>query len=315
MRILMVGAGAVGTVLTRAIEKTKGHDVTYYVRAGRKKLLSRVKLLDAKSGELYVRERPAVIEPQDPLPVFDTAILAVRADQLDEALDVVARLSGEVRIASTSAGFDDLVRIRARFPGRAAVQILPMFMAYPDGTDAIRWWLPPLARTLVTDQGGPGDGATGDEASKQFAEELTQVFVAGGLPARAVRGLGGARDAVFGAGMPILASLELAGWDVGALAHDKGLRTLASRAATEGLRAMSGGVASRLLGFAPSPLVAMLLRVAPAMPKDVQAMWRVHGPKIAGQTREILDRVIARGVARSAETGSLSELRRRLDQA
>src|SRR5258706_2272366 len=116
MRVLIIGAGAVGAVLGRALEASKSNEVVYYVRAGRKP--ARFKLEDARSGELYVRERPAAVEPSDPLPHADTVIVAVRGDQLDDALAIVERLAGEPRIASASAGFDRLARIRARLFGR-----------------------------------------------------------------------------------------------------------------------------------------------------------------------------------------------------
>jgi hypothetical protein len=41
-------------------------------------------------------------------------------------------------------------------------------------------------------------------------------------------------------------------------------------------------------------------------------LWSVHGPKVAGQTRKMLDAIIARGEARSRATDGLKELRRRL---
>jgi ketopantoate reductase len=305
MRILMVGAGAVGTVLTRHLEN-KTNELTYYVRAGRKAKLARTKILDARSEGIFVRERPAAVEPGDKLPIVDTAILAVRADQLDEALDLVARLIGDVRIVTASAGLDDLERIRHRFPHRPAVQILPLFMAYPDG-DAIRFWNPPLARTLITDEH--------DEAARPLAEELAAALTAGGLPARALRSFGGAREAVFALGMPLLAGFELAGWDLGALAGDGELRSLASRGMREGVSSLvKNPLARRLVALAPAPLFAAALRAAPAMlPRGAKEMWRVHGPKIAGQTRQLLDLLIARAAAAAAPVDGLRELRRRLD--
>jgi hypothetical protein len=41
-------------------------------------------------------------------------------------------------------------------------------------------------------------------------------------------------------------------------------------------------------------------------------MWAVHGPKIAGQTRKMLDSIIERGDRSSRATDGLKELRRRL---
>ncbi len=301
MRVLMVGAGAVGAVLTHHLEKTKSIEVTYLVRAGRKAGLTRIKLLNARTDELHVRERPTVIEPGAKLPACDTIILAVRADQVDEAADVIESMPSVTQIASASAGHDDVARLRARFPGRLVVQIVPLFLAFPEG-DAIRWWTPPLARTLVTWEG--------DESAHAFADELVKPLVDGGLPAMSVRALGTARECIYAAGLPVLASFELAGWDVSALGRDRELRDLAARGAKEGLRTVGGG--RWLFAVAPSTLVQLMLRAAPLLPRRTQEMWRVHGPKIAAQTRAQLDGIIARTALAAGDSKALTELRRRL---
>src|SRR5579871_3233490 len=114
MRILIIGAGAVGAVLARALEKNKGHDVAYLVREHKP---ARVKLLDVRTGELHVRERPQAFTASDTLYAFDLAILAVRGDQLDGALDAAAKVPGAPKLAVAAAGFDAIDRVRARFPG------------------------------------------------------------------------------------------------------------------------------------------------------------------------------------------------------
>jgi ketopantoate reductase len=301
MRVLMVGAGAVGVVLTRCLEAQKTNEVTYYVRPGRKAQLARTKLVDAKSGELQVRERPAVVEPGDRLPGVDTVVLAVRGDQVDAALDLVATL-GEVRIASAAAGADGLERIHARFPGRPVVQLVPMFLGYPDA-DAIRWWNPPLARTLIVHD---------DPGSRAFADELARDLKAGGLPVRVTGDIRDHYDALTAAGVPLLASLELAGWDVRALAGDPALRRLAVRGVREGACAAAGrSPLKRLIAWTPGTLISTALRLAPSlMSRDTQEMWRVHGPKIAGQTREQFGALLARAGDGGA---GLRQLQARLD--
>jgi hypothetical protein len=49
----------------------------------------------------------------------------------------------------------------------------------------------------------------------------------------------------------------------------------------------------------------------PLLSAESQAMWRVHGPKIATQTRQQLDALLARAGDRAE---ALRELRRRLDE-
>src|SRR6185436_6635141 len=183
MRALIVGAGSVGVILAHHLEKTKGNEIAFLVRQGRKQ--TQLKLLNAKSDELHVRERPTMYEPGARLPAFDTVILAVRSDQVDEAASVLESLPSATRVASASVGHDDVARLRARFPGRQVVQIVPLFLAFPDG-DVTRWWKPPVVRTLVAWED--------DESAREFAEELVKPLVDGGLPAMSVRALGNARE-------------------------------------------------------------------------------------------------------------------------
>jgi NADPH:quinone reductase-like Zn-dependent oxidoreductase len=174
MRILVVGAGAVGVVLTRALEVTKANEVTYLVRAGKKAQLPRVKIVDARSGEIHVREKPAVVEQGQVLPQADTVLFCVRKDQLDEALGVLDALPKDARIVT-------LTDARARLPGRVVAQVMPVFSCKRDG-DVFRLWKPPLAPSLVSWES--------DERSREFAEEIARDLSTGGLRARAVRKLG-----------------------------------------------------------------------------------------------------------------------------
>ncbi len=298
MRVLIVGAGCVGSVLARFLEATKSNEVTYYVRADRKAQLTRVKLLDARTGELHVRERPIRIEPSERPPAVDTVILAVRGDQLDEAMLIIPRLDATTRICTVSAGHDDLARLRERFPDRAIVHLVPMFFAFPDG-DAIRWWNPPLARTLVSWEN--------DEPSHAFADELVKDLTAGGLPSRAVRTIEKTRQALLAAFTPVLAGWELAGWDAAELARNPELRKLAADGMKEALRGLP--TSARLFGFVPRFLYQTAMRAVPLLPTDTKEMWRVHGPKIAGQTRQEIDALVAQS---SGHADGLRELRRRL---
>jgi ketopantoate reductase len=301
MRALMVGAGAVGVVLTRALERTKGNDVTYLVRKGRRAGLVRTRLVDARSGELTVRERPAVVEEGQPLPAVDTVILAVRGDQLDAAIAVAEGLPPSVRVATVTPGFDDLTTLRARLPGRATARIAPVFASWAEG-DAWKLWQPPLAKTTVA----WGEGGT--DADRAFAEELAAAFTAGGLPSKA--DAQGTPASAIAAGTPLLAAYELAGWDFDALARDRELRDLAARASKEALRAYAAGLLGRAIAAAAP--VGLAMRATTAIPSEMKAMWRAHGPKIAGQTREMLDAVIARAERDNSPHASLDDLRRRL---
>jgi ketopantoate reductase len=222
-------------------------------------------------------------------------ILAVRADQFEAAAEVAARVAGQPRLATATAGLDDLPRLRARFPGRPTAQIMPLFLSWPDG-DAWRLWNPPLAKTLVTFEN--------DEPSRAFAEELVAAFSSGGVPSRTVKSVQRAREGLYAAGMPIVATCELVGFDLEALARDAELRALAARSIQEALR----GTEMKWLAKMPRPIWSAALRVGPLLPRRAREMWKIHGPKIHGQTVHFLDAL----VARAGEAEGLRELRRRL---
>ena len=95
--------------------------------------------------------------------------------------------------------------------------------------------------------------------------QLVKPLVAGGLPSLGVRALGNARECIYAAGLPALASFELAGWDAGALGRDGGLRDLAARGAKEALRTVGGG--KWLFAIAPTTMMQMMLRAAPLLPR------------------------------------------------
>jgi hypothetical protein len=170
-------------------------------------------------------------------------------------------------------------------------------MAYPDA-DVIRWWMPPLLKNVVSHEL--------DEAAKPFAEELATTLTAGGLPARAVASSREAREGT--AAMDVLISaLELSHWDFSELAKNSELRGLAARGMKEALRAVDSTL------MLPVPLISNGLRIASVAPQTFRAMWRVHGPKIAAQTRSHLDTLIGRARERGLEPSSLKELRQRID--
>jgi ketopantoate reductase len=304
MRFLIVGAGSVGCVLGAALEQTKGNTVTYLVRKGRKAELTRIKLLQGKTMELKVRERPSVIEQGQVLPAVDAVLYAVRADQLEAAL-ADAPPPASVAIISATAGVDDVAMLRARHPDHKVVQILNGFLAYPDG-DAIRWWQPGLSRTIVS--------YADDEGSKPLAEELVTALTTGGLPSKLMHSVLRERALIAGLEMPLWAALELAGSDVQRLGADRELRRLAGAAAREGVRAMGDDAVHRLLSIGARPLVAVLVRALPLVAKDAVEMLRVHTPKIAQQTRRHLEMLRARADDSGRAHDSLDELARRLGE-
>ena len=304
MRVLLVGAGAIGRVLYRALDQTKGNEVTFLVRPGRRAALERLKVVDARSGEIRVRERPAAIELGQARPVVDTVLFCVRGDQLAAALDDVGAVLPGTRLATITPGPDGLTLLRARHAGHPVARVAPAFMAYAEA-DAIVTWFPPIVKTPVTPDG--------DEAgSAAFAEELAGALAAGGVPAAARAKMFAGIDAGGDAFMPVLAAYALAGYDAAALARDGALLDLTGGAVGEAMTIGGApGFAGAMARRAAPPLVRAALAAAPRMPDTFRAMWRAHAPKIEAQTRAILADLVRRSGDRPAP--SLSELVRRLD--
>jgi hypothetical protein len=130
-----------------------------------------------------------------------------------------------------------------------------------------------------------------------------------GVPARAVPSLRRAATPAYASGAALLAAWELAGWDVERLAEDGALRDAAARAAREAARAVrddAPGAVAAILAGAPAQATSAALRALPhLLGAEARAMWRHHGPKIAGQTRHTLDEVIARSERRGLDAGAV----------
>jgi ketopantoate reductase len=305
MRVLIVGAGSVGVVLSRAIEQQKGNDCTFLVRAGRKPSLERFKILDARNGELRIRERPAVVELGQVRPGFDTVLFCVRGDQLAAALDDLGALPAGARLATVTPGPEGLALLRARHPGHPAARVTPAFAAYSEA-DTTVLWIPPLVKSAVCWEE--------DASSSAFAEELADAFEAGGVPARA-RARAAATDLGTDAFMPLLAAYAIADYDADALTADRALLDLTGEAIGEALRvAGAPGIAGALARRTAAPMIrAALGSLMPRLPDHLRIVWRVHAPKIEGQTRGMIEALVQRGHAEHRGTAALTELLRRMD--
>ncbi len=303
MRVLLVGAGAVGIVFHRALEQQKGSEATFLMPSGKPRLL-RTKIVDSATNELRVRERPVSIEAGTRLPVVDTVLFCVRAEQLAKALDDVGPLAAGTRLATVTPGIDGLALLRARHPGHPAVRIAPAFMAYFED-DVVNLWHPPLVKTPVLSEG--------DAADLAFAEELAQALDAGGVPAQAREKMLAGVDAGGDALSVLLAGYALAKYDANALAADRSLLALVGDAVGE---AVTLAGAPGFLGFFARKTAGPLLRAgilsAVHMPARFSAMWRVHGPKLDAQTRNAIDALVDRAHLLNRAVPALESMKSRL---
>jgi 2-dehydropantoate 2-reductase len=94
MRILVVGAGAVGGYFGGRLAAA-GQDVTFLVRAGRADRLRRDGLvIDSPRGNLVLRDVKTILAGVSAEP-FDIVLLSCKAYSLDDAIDSFAPLVGE----------------------------------------------------------------------------------------------------------------------------------------------------------------------------------------------------------------------------
>lgn len=314
MRFVVIGAGCVGTVLGVSLEHGK-HEVLYLLRKGRKEGFRDLQLVDVHHGVVRRRDAPLCAEEGARLPPFEWALLCVRGDQLDEAIATLgAHVRPDARVGVATARLDELARVRAAHPGGPVFSIAPTFMAWSEEPRVVRLLKPPLLRTLISGEG--------DRAADESARELAGVLDGLGLPVSAVASARGAQLPVVAAGSMLLAGWELSRWDARAFASDAELRQLTAAAMREAgavVRAELSAMASPLallLAMTPAPALGVLLRGLPQLTRgDASAMWTVHGPKIAAQTRAVLDEVAARAAAAGLSAPSVTTLRARLEAA
>lgn len=120
MRILMVGAGAVGGYFGGRLLQA-GRDVTFLVRPGRAAELGRDGLVIRSShGDVELRDPPRVLA-EDLRGPFDVVVLSCKAYDLDSAVDAIAPAVGaETLILPLINGMKHLDVLDERF-GRARV--------------------------------------------------------------------------------------------------------------------------------------------------------------------------------------------------
>jgi hypothetical protein len=314
MRILLVGAGAVGQVYGRHLAAA-GHAVSFFVkpahvaalasgmplhRLGHVRTHSEVWTDYALVAELHV------VAAQS----WDQIWLCTSSDALRTPLmrELLARV-GNATLVCLQPGPEDAALVREQLPDPAQlVQGLITFISYQSplpgasGPTGISFYLPPMAPALFS-----GDAPR--------VHAVVQALKEGGMTARIVADLHAASGGADGLLIPLVAALELHDWKLSALAGSEAF-ALGSDAARETLdilaREQGARVGMTKLVLHPLLSRSALLLAPRFLPLPLQTYLQYHFSKVGVQTRQMLDSYAALGERHGLPVVRLRELRRRL---
>lgn len=308
MRILIVGAGAVGQVYARHLQ-LGGAEIGLYVKPKYRDACAQGLTLypfrerDGRKGKVF---RPASIH---------TELEGVRRTAWDQVwictsspalrtgwLEGLANAVGNAIVVNLTPGPDDDAYIQNYVPEERLVRGLIVFIAYQAPLPGESWpqpgiayWLPPLAAT-------PFSGVHADSV----IESLNRGGLRAKHDARAVA-TSVCATAVF---MPLIAALEGAGWQFKALRRE--WLGLASRAAREAVAIVCKrhAVAPPVFARCVHPLLGRLATHVSRwmLPFDIEVYLRYHFTKVGDQTRELMQGYAREGRALGLPTAALEEL-------
>jgi len=239
MHVAIVGMGALGRVYGVRLAANGAADVTFVVRSARATPRLSITRVDGDGTTLDLTAPGITTHIPD---TADVAIVCVRVEQLDAALDEVLDAVRSIPIVVLTPllphDFDRLVKRH----GTRLLAAMPGVVSYITTDGGCRYWLPKVAPTLI-EQTTP---------ESPVVTELVQALRAGGLPARVEPGVRETNPATTISFIPLAMGIDAAG-TIDALLDDRALLRLSLDAVTEGL-----ALASRV-GTAP-PWVGMLAR-------------------------------------------------------
>jgi ketopantoate reductase len=310
MKVLVVGAGAVGQVYGRHLH-AGGAEVTFLMKPKHAGACRRGFVLyplgRREKGPVVFRELDVVTSAAEVAGRrFDQVWMcvpstALRGPWLDELLASI----GEAIVVSLTPGLEDRALLEARVPASRIVTGVIALVSYqtPLATEerpqpGVAYWFPPFSAS-------PFDG---DDAA---VRAIVSTLRRGGCPARRKREawrMAAMSSAVM---MPELVALEASGWSLRALRRGPHM-ALAAEAAREALNVVARhhGVRPPLMrAFVRTPFLRAMLTVAPHLvPFDLEAYLAYHFTKVGEQTRLLMGSYISRGRELGLGVEALSRL-------
>jgi len=312
MRVLVVGAGAVGQVYGRHLQ-LGGAEVTCFVR-------DKYRAAAERGFDLYVLRRGRAPSPvrfegfevvsridEVAARQFDQVYLTVSSAGLTGPwLAELIAATGDATIVALQPGDDDRTVLRAAgVPDARLVSGMLTLVSYaaplPGETrfprPGMAYWFPPLAPSPMS---GPRAGAA------------VAALRAGHLPAKRHRDV--PRAAAFPSAilMPLLVALERAGWSLAALARGDAL-ALGVRGAREALTITAASTGRRISLGARLMARPRVLRLALAlarrfMPFPLEVYLHEHFTKVRAQTSLFMTTYLAKARLAGLAVPALEQL-------
>jgi 2-dehydropantoate 2-reductase len=318
VRVLVVGAGAVGQVYARHYQ-LGGAEVTLFVKEKYRAEATRgFEMYPLNKGTKGVRfDGFGVVTTAEEVKArgFDQVMLTVASPALRGPwlAELIAAI-GDATLVALQPGMDDRATlIAAGAREERLVQGLISLISYhaplPGETrfakPGMAYWFPPMSPSPFS---GP-------------AERVAAVVGAlkrGKLPAKKhkdVPRLAGFPTAVM---MPYLVALELGGWKIKG-AVESGTLKLGARAAREAVAVVRSIQGKPPFGLGallrPRVLRAGLFFAKPIIPLPLETYLEAHFTKVGDQTAEFMDGYIAKGRAAGLPVDALSEMQAKLRAA
>ncbi len=299
MRVLLVGAGAVGQVYGRALQ-LGGAEIAFYVK---EKYAAEVRAgLTMYALNSKPTWAPVVFDGYDVLTTpaelaaqtFDQVWLCISSTALQSGwFDEFAKAMGDATLVTLQPGLEQRAWLAERVPAERTVAGAIAFISFQaplegasdPSTPGVAFWYPPLQKSPFS----------GPEAS---VRAILGALKRGGCPASKAKDAAKWAASPTAVMMPHLAALEACNWEFARLKKDERL-CVAAQASREGMTisaAHYGAGAPFSRHFIRPWVMRIVLWLAPkVIPFDIETYIRYHFTKVGDQTRYLLRDVIDRG--------------------
>ena len=320
MKILVIGAGAVGQVYGRHLSKG-GAEVSFFVKekyattVGSGLTFYPLNRKNARKSPVHWNQYGVLSHAEDAAKQkWDQVYLTMSSTALRGPwLDELAPALGDATIVMLQPGASDLEYLRTKFKREQIVEGVITVISY-DSTllheevpePGICYFFPPLSK-------GPFSG--------ERAASVVAALNAGGISSRRTRNVG-AEMGVSNTPFSILfCVVNAAGWDLEKLSRSPELLQLAHKAGAQAARAMAGKVGVRsksparlpLLMFTPIGMKFLQKTANAVLPFDVEKYLQVHFTKVGDQMRFGLETYAGIAELQGLPNDAILELRRQMD--